>query len=64
MLAEAVACGAEAVVLTVDTPVVATKYDQGEPTAWDEIDPDLVRVNFPAGYDEAPGSTKAADLGG
>ena len=62
MLARAVAAGAEAVVLTVDTPVVATKYAVGEPV-WDVVDPGLVRVNFDEGHDAVPGAEKATDLG-
>jgi 4-hydroxymandelate oxidase len=63
LLASAVEAGAEAVVLTVDTPVVGTKYDGAGPTVWDELDPELLRVNFPAEYDERPGAEKATDLG-
>lgn len=62
MLAAAVAGGAEAVVLTVDAPVVGTKYDDGPPV-WATVDPGLLRVNFGAGYDDRPGSEKATDLG-
>jgi len=62
LLDTAVAAGAAAIVLTVDTPVVGTKYDEGA-TAWDDLDPETLRVNFPAGYDERPGAAKATDLG-
>ena len=62
LLQRAVAAGARAVVLTVDTPVVGTKYDDG-PSVWDVVDSALVRVNFDPGYDEQPGSEKALDLG-
>jgi 4-hydroxymandelate oxidase len=62
LLASAVAAGAEAVVLTVDTPLVGTKYDGMGPTVWDELEPDFLRVNFPPGYDDLPGSHKATDL--
>jgi 4-hydroxymandelate oxidase len=62
LLASAVAAGAGAVVLTLDTPVVGTKYDDG-PAVWDDVPADALRVNFPAGYDDAPGSAKATDLG-
>jgi 4-hydroxymandelate oxidase len=62
MLASAVAGGATAVVLTVDTPVVGTKFDDGA-SVWESVDPDLQRVNFGARYDERPGSEKATDLG-
>ena len=61
LLKWAVAAGAGAVVLTVDTPVVGTKYV--EASVWDEVDPGLVRVNFDPGYDLAAGSEKALDLG-
>lgn len=65
LLARAVAAGAEAVVLTVDTPVVGTKYADTPDgtTIWDVVDPGLLRVNFDQGYDDAPGSAKALDLG-
>lgn len=63
LLESAVSAGAGAVVLTLDTPVVGTKYDGGGPTVWDGLEPDLLRVNFPAGHDELPGSEKATDLG-
>jgi 4-hydroxymandelate oxidase len=63
MLAAAVGAGALAVVLTVDTPVVGTKYDDG-PSVWETIDPRILRVNFGPSYDDsAPGSEKATDLG-
>jgi 4-hydroxymandelate oxidase len=62
VLAAAVAAGAEAIVLTLDTPTVGTKYDDG-PSVWEEIDSDLVRVNFPPGHDDVPGAAKATDLG-
>ena len=61
MLERAVAAGAEAMVLTVDTPVVGTKYAAGEPV-WDIVDPRLLRVNFDEGYDATPGAEKATDL--
>ncbi len=63
MLARAVDAGAEAVVLTVDTPVVGTKYAAGDQVVWDVVDPDLLRVNFEPGYDDTPGAEKALDLG-
>jgi 4-hydroxymandelate oxidase len=62
MLERAVSAGAEAVVLTLDTPVVATKYAVGEPV-WDVVDPGLVRVNFDDGFEVTPGAEKATDLG-
>lgn len=63
MLARAVRAGAEAVVLTVDTPVVATKYAGGDTVVWDSVDPGILRVNFDPGYAAAPGAEKALDLG-
>jgi 4-hydroxymandelate oxidase len=59
MLEAAVEAGASAVVLTVDTPVVGTKYDVGEGTVWDEVPSDWLRVNL-GGAADAP---KARDLG-
>jgi 4-hydroxymandelate oxidase len=63
LLARAVDAGAEAIVLTVDTPVVATKYAAGDQVVWDVVDPELLRVNFDRDYEDAPGSEKATDLG-
>lgn len=63
MLSRAVEAGASAVVLTVDTPVVSTKYDGPGPTVWDLVEPTALRVNFDAGYDAQPGAEKALDLG-
>jgi 4-hydroxymandelate oxidase len=64
MLDRAVEAGARAVVLTVDTPVVGTKYASPDvPVVWDTVDPDLLRVNFDGGYAEEPGAEKALDLG-
>jgi len=63
LLRRAADAGAEAVVLTVDTPVVATKYAAGEQVASDLVPPDQERVNFDPGYEGAPGSEKATDLG-
>jgi 4-hydroxymandelate oxidase len=62
LLERAVAGGASAVVLTVDTPVVGVKYSP-PPVVWDVVDPAGVRVNFGPGYDAQPGSAKATDLG-
>ncbi|MCW2782988.1 MAG: FMN-dependent alpha-hydroxy acid dehydrogenase [Marmoricola sp.] len=62
LLARAVEAGARAVVLTVDTPVVGTKYDDG-PTIWEGLDPGMLRANFDPAYDDLPGSGKALDLG-
>lgn len=63
LLHGAVAAGARAIVLTVDTPVVASKYDAGGPTVWDVARPGWLRSNFPAGHGTAPGYEKATDLG-
>lgn len=62
MLQRAVEAGARAVVLTVDTPVVATKYAEGT-SVWGSVDRSMVRVNFDADHDELSGSEKALDLG-
>jgi len=62
MLDRAVVAGAEAVVITADTPVVSTRYAAGD-SVWDTVDPTLVRANFDRGYDEQPGAEKALDLG-
>jgi 4-hydroxymandelate oxidase len=62
LLDRAVAAGASAVVLTVDTPVVGTKYAEDR-VVWDVVDPAQLRVNFDPGYDDLPGSEKALDLG-
>ena len=63
LLDRAVAAGAEAVVLTLDTPVVGTKYATGDQVVWDTVDPALLRVNFDPGYADQPGAAKATDLG-
>lgn len=63
LVRRAAAAGATAVVLTADTPVVATKYDQMAQTVWDIAEPDWLRVNFEPGYGSAPGDEKATDLG-
>lgn len=62
LLRRAVEAGARAVVLTVDTPVVGTKYDEG-PTVWELTEPGWLHVNFPPGYGELAGHEKAANLG-
>ena len=62
LLAAAVEAGASGVVLTVDTPVVATKYVAGSPV-WELVDPEALRVNFAPDYATLPGSEKARDLG-
>jgi 4-hydroxymandelate oxidase len=61
LLHAAVEAGATALVLTVDTPVVARKPT--EASFWELANPDWIRVNFEAGYDERPGAEKATDLG-
>ncbi|WP_203335410.1 alpha-hydroxy acid oxidase [Nocardioides limicola] len=63
MLERAVDAGARAVVLTVDTPVVASKDPGDGPVIWDVVDPGLLRVNFQPGYDDQVGAEKATDLG-
>ncbi len=64
MLQRAVAAGAEAVVLTVDTPVVGTKYPtEGRGPVWAGVDPSILRTNFDPGYEEEVGADKALDLG-
>lgn len=64
MLQRAVEAGARAVVLTVDTPVVGTKYASPDvPVVWETVDPDLLRVNFDEGHGDRPGAEKALDLG-
>ncbi len=63
LLERAVALGARAVVLTVDTPVVGTKYDGPGPTVWDIARPGWVRANFAAGHGSSAGDEKATDLG-
>jgi 4-hydroxymandelate oxidase len=62
LLERAVAAGARGIVLTADTPVVGSKYDDG-PTVWDVGDPAWLRVNFPESYGDRPGDAKATDLG-
>lgn len=61
LLHRAVDAGALAVVLTLDTPVVAAKPTERQ--FWDLVDPARLRVNFDDGYDERPGAAKATDLG-
>ena len=61
VLEAAVAAGARAVVLTADTPVAGTKYDDG-PMVWDSVDPSYLRANFPPEA-TGPGAEKATDLG-
>lgn len=59
MLEAAVEAGAAAVVLTVDTPLVGTKYDVGAGNVWADVPKEWLRVNLGAAAD-AP---KARDLG-
>jgi 4-hydroxymandelate oxidase len=61
LLERAVAAGASAVVLTVDTPVVARKPTEGQ--FWEHVPPERVRVNFDTGYASRRGAEKATDLG-
>lgn len=58
MLESAVDSGARAVVLTLDTPVVGTKYHDGAPV-WDDVPAGWLRVNL----GEAGDDPKAMDLG-
>lgn len=63
LLDRAVEAGASAIVLTADTPVVGTKYDDGQETVWDIARSGWLRANFAEGYGELPGHEKAMDLG-
>ena len=64
LLRRATDTGARAVVLTVDTPVVGTKYDGVDETVWDVADPAWLRVNFAGSPPGSPmGHEKATDLG-
>ena len=63
LLERAAAAGAKAVVLTADTPVVATKYDGDGETVWDLAEPGWLKANFPQGHGADPGEEKATDLG-
>jgi 4-hydroxymandelate oxidase len=62
LLRRAREAGARAVVLTVDTPVVGTKYDPG-PAVWEVADPGWLRVNHGGDPEPGPGGDKATDLG-
>jgi 4-hydroxymandelate oxidase len=63
VIERAVAAGARALVLTADTPVVATK-ELGQRTVWDLVEPGWLRVNFPAEMGSDPTRReKARDLG-
>jgi 4-hydroxymandelate oxidase len=61
LLARAVEAGAAAVVLTVDTPVVGTKY-VADASVWESVDLATLRVNFDPDHEDAA-SRKARDLG-
>jgi 4-hydroxymandelate oxidase len=62
LVERAVAAGAQAIVLTVDTPVVGTKYDDG-PSVWDIAESHWLRANLPPDQDLTFGDEKATDLG-
>ena len=62
LLARGVEAGAAAVVLTLDTPTVGTKY-VADRDVWETVDPADLRVNFDPGYDPRAGGRKARDLG-
>ncbi|TDD24545.1 alpha-hydroxy-acid oxidizing enzyme [Kribbella turkmenica] len=62
MVDAAVAGGAQAVVLTVDTPVVGRKEDTGE-TVWDLVQPGQLLANLPDGEWTDDDLAKADDLG-
>ncbi|MGW6198780.1 alpha-hydroxy acid oxidase [Kribbella sp. NPDC055110] len=61
MLDAAVSAGARAVVLTVDTPVVGRKEDDGE-TVWDVAQPGQFLANLPDGVWTDDDLAKADDL--
>jgi 4-hydroxymandelate oxidase len=63
LLKSAVDSGARAIVLTADTPVVATKYDGEGDTVWDLAEPGWPRVNFPEVRRPTAADEKATDLG-
>jgi 4-hydroxymandelate oxidase len=63
LLDRAVEAGASAIVLTADTPVVGTKYDDGQETVWDVAESGWLRANFDGDDAELPGHEKAMDLG-
>jgi 4-hydroxymandelate oxidase len=62
LLDRAAAAGARAVVLTADTPVVGTKYDEGD-TVWEHAEAGWLRANFASGPGDRAGASKAMDLG-
>ncbi|GAA2796350.1 alpha-hydroxy acid oxidase [Kribbella solani] len=61
MLDAAVEAGARAIVLTVDTPVVGRKEDEGA-TVWDLVQPGQLLANLPAGDWTDDDLAKADDL--
>jgi 4-hydroxymandelate oxidase len=63
LMERAVAAGAEAVVVTVDTPVVATKYDDEADNIWGRVQPGWLRANFAPSGSGTTGDEKATDLG-
>lgn len=63
LLERAVAAGARAVVLTVDTPVVGSKITETGRSVFELVPSEQLRVNFDEGYDAQPGAEKAANLG-
>lgn len=62
LLERAVAAGARALVLTVDTPVVSTKHTASGREVWELVPAEELRVNFEPGHDRRPGAAKATDL--
>lgn len=64
LLSAAVAGGASAIVLTVDTPAVGTRFPGVEGSVWDVVDPAWVGVNAtPTGHVRPEDRAKAMDLG-
>ncbi|HEU4515063.1 MAG TPA: alpha-hydroxy acid oxidase [Nocardioidaceae bacterium] len=63
LLDRAVEAGASAIVLTADTPVVGTKYDDGQETVWDVAESSWLRANFDVEDGDLAGHEKAMDLG-
>ena len=67
LLERAVEAGASAVVLTLDTPVVATRYRDPGQDVWEDADPDWLGANLgdgPGSVAVAPASRpRAMDLG-
>lgn len=62
LLRRAVDAGAQAVVVTVDTPVVGTKYDGDADPVWQRIDPAWLRANYHESAQGRAALEKAADL--